>query len=216
MTVPYVSLSAEGLVYGQRRERHVTGFSDPAFRFSMNFLGAPALTAKEFSTYRQNLILGTSLRVTPPMGQYDDDKLVNIGSNRWSLKQEFGISKAVGPWTFEFAPAVTFYTDNGDFYGGKTRQQDPLYSAQVGVSYTFIPGGWLALNASYFNGSRTTVDQIQNDDAQEGLRFGATLAIPVNRHHSVKLYAITGYNADRDHDFQAVGIAWQYRWGGGY
>jgi hypothetical protein len=42
------------------------------------------------------------------------------------------------------------------------------------------------------------------------------LALPVNRYHSVTLYGITGYNAYRDHDFQAVGIAWPYRWGGGY
>jgi hypothetical protein len=47
------------------------GFADPAFRFSMNFIGAPALTAAEFKDYRQNLILGASLRVTAPLGQYD-------------------------------------------------------------------------------------------------------------------------------------------------
>jgi hypothetical protein len=86
----------------------------------------------------------------------------------------------------------------------------------VGVSYTFTPGGWLALNAGCFVGGRTTVDNVENDDEQEGLRFGATLALPVNRYHSVKLYGITGYNAHRDHDFQVVGIAWQYRFGGGF
>jgi len=42
------------------------------------------------------------------------------------------------------------------------------------------------------------------------------LALPVNRYQSVKLYSISGYNTHREHDFQAFGIAWQYRWGGGY
>ena len=79
------------------RERFVTGFGDPAFRFSMNFVGAPALTAAEFKDYRQDLILGASLRIIVPLGQYDDTKLVNIGSNRWSLKPEIGCSKAFGP-----------------------------------------------------------------------------------------------------------------------
>ena len=216
MIVPYVSLAAKGLVLGVPRERYVTGFADPAFRFSMNFIGAPALTAAEFKDYRQDFILGASLRVTAPLGQYNYDKLVNIGTNRWSLKPEIGFSKAFGRWTVELAPAATFYTDNGDFFGGKTRKVSPLYSVQAGVSYTFVPGGWLALNAGYFVGGRTTVDDVKNNDEQEGARFGATLALPVNRHHSVKLYAITGYNAHRDHDFQAVGIAWQYRWGGGF
>lgn len=216
MILPYVSLAAKGLAFGEPRERYVTGFADPAFRFSMNFIGAPALTAAEFKDYRQDFILGASLRVTVPVGQYNEDKLVNIGTNRWSLKPEIGFSKAFGPWTIELAPAATFYTDNGSFFGGRTREVSPLYSLQAGVSFTFMPSGWLALNTGYFKGGSTTVDGIGNDDEQEGVRFGATLALPVNRHHSVKFYGITGYNAHRDHDFQAVGVAWQYRWGGGF
>lgn len=216
MVVPYTSLAAKGLVFGLPRARYVNGFSDPAFRFSMTFIGAPALTAAEFKNYRQDFIFGASLRVTAPLGQYDNDKLVNIGTNRWSFKPEVGFSKAFGPWTVELVPGVTLYTDNGDFFGGKTRQVAPLYSAQVGVSYTFAPGGWLALNAGYYVGGRTTVDDVENDDEQEGTRYGATLALPVNRYHSVKFYGITGYDAHREHDFQTVGIAWQYRWGGGF
>ena len=96
MIVPYTSLAAKGLVFGLPRERYVTGFADPAFRFSMNFIGAPALTAAEFKDYRQDFILGASLRVTAPLGQYNYDKLVNIGTNRWSFKPEIGLSKAFG------------------------------------------------------------------------------------------------------------------------
>jgi hypothetical protein len=214
--VPYASLAAKGLVFDVPRARYVNGFADPAFRFSVNFIGAPALTAAEFKDYRQDFILGASLRVTAPLGQYDSEKLVNIGTNRWSFKPEIGFSKAFGRWTVELAPAATLYTDNGDFFGGQTRKVSPLYSAQAHVSYTFVPGGWLALNAGYFVGGRTTVDELENDDEQEGMRFGATLALPVNRYHSVKLYGITGYNSHREHDFQAVGIAWQVRWGGGF
>jgi hypothetical protein len=216
LIVPYTSLAAKGLVFGAPRERYVTGFADPAFRFSMNFIGAPALTTEEFKDYKQDFILGASLRVTAPLGQYNDDKLVNIGTNRWSFKPEIGLSKAFGRWTVEFTPGVTFYTDNSDFFGSQTRELEPLIALQAGVTYSFAPGGWLALNAGYFVGGRTTVDDVRNDDEQEGMRFGATLALPVNRYHSVKLCGIIGYNAHRDHDFQAVGIAWQYRFGGGY
>jgi hypothetical protein len=216
VVVPYASLLAEGLVFGQPHERHVTGFGDPAFRFSMNFIGAPALTAEEFADYRQDVIVGASLRVGVPLGQYDDDRLVNIGSNRWSLKPEIGISKAFGRWTLELAPAIMLYTDNGNFFGGHTREQAPLYSVQAHVSYTFAPGFWLGLDGAHFYGGRTTVDGVENQDRQEGTRFGVTLAIPVTRSHSIKLYAATGYNGSRNHDFDAVGIAWQYRWGAGF
>src|SRR5512133_955802 len=103
-----------------------------------------------------------------------------------------------------------------DFFGGKTREVAPLYAVQSGLSYTFAPGGWVSLNAGYFKGGRTTVDEVESDLQLEGIRFGATLALPLNRYQSVKLYSISGYNTHREHDFQAFGIAWQYRWGGGY
>jgi hypothetical protein len=65
--VPYVWLAAKGVAFGLPRERYVTGFADPALRFSMNFIGAPALTAAKFKDYRQNFIFGASLRVTAPL-----------------------------------------------------------------------------------------------------------------------------------------------------
>ena len=216
LIVPAGSLYAKGLVFGLPRERFVTGLADPAFRFSINFIGAPALRAAEFKNYRQNFILGASLRVIAPLGQYDADKLVNIGSNRWSFKPEIGFSKALGPWTLELTPGVTFYTNNADFLEGRRREVAPLYAAQAGLSYTFKPGCWLALSAGYYTGGRTTLDGVENDDRQQGARFGTTFALPVTRHHSVKFYATTGYNANRDHDFKVFGIAWQYRWGGGF
>ena len=61
----------------------MSGFVDPRLRFSVNFYGAPALTLKEFAGYKQDLILGASLQVSVPLGQYDADRLVNIGTNRW-------------------------------------------------------------------------------------------------------------------------------------
>ncbi len=216
LILPFTSLGAKGLVFGAPRSRYVNGFADPAFRFSINFIGAPALSVSEFKNYRQNFILGASLRIFAPLGEYDSTKLVNIGANRWSFKPEVGFSKAIGPWTLEFTPGVTFFTENSDFFGGQTRELTPLVALQTGASYTFKPGCWAALNAGYYVGGRSTVDGIENNDKQEGTRFGATFALPINRHHSVKLYGTTGYDPRFNHDFNAVGIAWQYRWGGGF
>ena len=115
--LPYSSFFANGLVAGQPREREMSGLGDPRFRLSVNFLGAPALSAQEFASYQQDLIVGASLQVSAPLGQYDDTKLLNLGNNRWSFRPELGISKAWGPWTVEVAPSVTLFTDNADFFG---------------------------------------------------------------------------------------------------
>jgi hypothetical protein len=92
--VPASSFSAQGLVNGQPREREMSGLGDPRFRVSVNLFGAPALSVKDFASYRQDLIVGVSLQVSAPLGQYDDSKLLNLGNNRWSFRPELGISKA--------------------------------------------------------------------------------------------------------------------------
>jgi hypothetical protein len=213
--VPYTSLAAHGMVAGVPRERFVTDFGDPFFRFSMNFHGAPALTMEEFKSYKQDWIIGASLRISPPLGHYDEDKLVNIGSNRWSFRPEIGVSKAFGKITAEVAPGVAFYTDNGDFFGGRTRKQAPLLGVQTSLTYAVMPGLWLSLSGSYFAGGRTTVDGVKNNDEQEGGRLGLTISMPVNRHNSVKIHALRGFNAHREADLDVIGIMWQHRWGGG-
>ena len=216
VVLPYSAFSGNALVSGQTREREMSGFGDPRFRFSMNFYGAPALSLKEFAAYRQDVIVGASLQVTAPLGQYDDSKLLNLGNNRWSFKPELGVSKAWGRWTVEVAPSVTFYTDNTDFNHGNTLAQAPLYAVQGHLIYGFPSGIWLAVNGLYFSGGRTTVNGVRGDNMQTNTRAGLTLALPVDRYHSVKLYASTGTWTRTGSEFNLVGIAWQYRWGAGY
>ncbi len=213
--VPYTRLSGTADYLGQSLERNVTGFGRPAFRISVNLHGAPALGLKEFRTWKQDLIVGASLQVAPPWGQYDADRIVNISSHRWSFKPEVGLSKAIGPWTLELQAAATFFTDNGDFYGGTTRSQDPLYSLQGHVIHGFASGKWLSVDATYFAGGRSRIDDVLSNDLQQNWRVGAILAIPVGPLNSIKFSASSGVSARTGNNFDALGVAWQYRWGGG-
>jgi len=169
----------------------------------------------EFATYEQDIIVGASLRVIAPTGQYDNTRIVNIGGNRWSFKPEIGVSKAAGPWTLELAAAATFYTDNDDFNNGKTRSQENIYTLQAHVIRSFRSGIWASLSATYFTGGRTTIDGARANDLQQNWRLGGTLAFPVDRYNSVKLHASSGVSDRTGNDFDLFGIAWQYRWGGG-
>ncbi|HQR12668.1 MAG TPA: transporter [Casimicrobiaceae bacterium] len=213
--MPYTWLSGTADYHGEPIERIVDGFANPAFKLSINLYGAPALTLKEFADWEQDLIIGASLRVIPPWGQYDASRVVNIGTNRWSFKPEIGISKAVGPWTLELQAAATIFTDNTDFYGGNRRSQDPIYSLQGHVIYGFRNGIWTSVDATYFAGGRTTINGALNYDLQQNWRIGATLALPVDRWNSIKFYASSGVSARTDNSFDLVGVAWQYRFGGG-
>src|SRR6478735_3899503 len=133
--VPTSSFGALGFVNGQAREREISGLGDPRFRVSVNLFGAPALSAKDFGSYQQDLIVGVSLQVSAPLGQYDSSKLLNLGNNRWSFKPELGISKAWGPWILEVAPSYTFYTENSDFNQGNSFTQQPLFALETHLVY---------------------------------------------------------------------------------
>ena len=215
LVVPYTWLSGTADFQGQQVQRIVNGFADPAFRLSVNLYGAPALDLKEFASYRQDLILGASLRVFAPWGQYDSSRIVNIGTNRWSFKPELGISKAWDPWTLELAAAATFYTDNTNFYGGQLREQRPLYALQAHGIYSFRSGIWGSLDATYFAGGRTTLNGVLDNNLQQNWRLGGTLSFPVDARNSIKAYVSSGVSARTGNRFDLVGIAWQYRWGGG-
>jgi hypothetical protein len=194
----------------------MAGLSDPRFRFSFNLFGAPALSAKDFASYHQDLIVGVSFQVSAPLGQYDNSKLLNLGNNRWSFKPELGFSKAWGPWTFEIAPSVTFFSDNTDFFGGNRFAQAPIYAVQAHLLHTFQSGVWISLDGIYFAGGHTTLNGVRSDNEQRNTRAGFTLALPVDRQNSLKLSASTGLSTRTGSEFTAVGIAWQYRWGEGY
>lgn len=215
VVLPYTQLegtadSADGVV-----EREVDGLADAKFRLAVNLYGAPALSLQEFSRYRQDVIVGVSAQMTVPTGQYDESRLVNIGSNRWALKTEAGVSKALGRWTLETAVSATLFTDNDDFYNGHTRSQKPVYSMQGHVIYSFETGQWLSIDVNYFTGGRTTIDDELNQDLQKNWRTGVTWAKPLDKLNSIKFYASRGVSARTGNNYDLLGLAWQHRWGGG-
>jgi hypothetical protein len=213
--VPYTGLSGTALYQGDPVERNVSGFANPAVRLVWNFHGAPALSLKEFRAWTPELVIGASLRVSAPWSQYDSSRLVNIGTNRWSFKPEIGLSKNFGPWAFEGSLAATFYTVNDDFFGGRRREQDPLYAVQGHAIRSFRGGSWLSVDATYYAGGRSTLNGVVKADLQQNWRAGVTYAIPIDRKNSVKFYASTGVSDRTGNSFDLLGIAWQYRWGEG-
>ena len=213
--VPFTWLSGSAEFMGEEVERSVRGFADGRARLSVNFHGAPALRLPEYAGYRQDLIVGASLQVNVPWGQYDDERLVNIGQHRGWFKPELGLSKAIGPWTIEFAAAVTFFTENGDFFGGLTRAQDPVAGLQWHLIRGFRSGVWAAFDVAYFTGGRTTLGDAESNDLQNNWRLGGMVAIPIDRLNSIKFQVGSGVYARTGNNFDAVAVAWQHRWGGG-
>jgi len=212
LAAPYVTGDVSGNVEEVFTEITRTGIADPRLRLSVNLIGSASMTPVEFATFKQRTTLGLTFIVAPPLGRYMPDKLINIGSNRWSAKTELGLSHPAGRWRFEVAAGVWVFTDNDDFFGGQLRQQDPVTTFQGHVIYTFRPRLWVAFNANWYRGGRSFVDGVDAADLQSTSRFGLTAAYPVNRSHSLKLAYSSGATTRIGGDFQQLALIWQYAW----
>lgn len=213
--LPWAWVDGQATVDGTLHERNISGLADPRLRVSWNFSGAPAMTLEEYRGWRQGTILGASLAIFVPLGQYDSDKLLNIGNNRWIFRPEIGMSKAIGNFVGEFSAAASFYTENTDYFGGHDREQDPLFSLQGHLLYTFPYGIWASFDSTFYGGGRASIDGVPAKEDLQNVRVGGTLALPLGRHYSLKLFGSTGAYTSSGSDFDTVGVAIQFRWGGG-
>jgi len=204
----------EGVVAGEFRTRKPFGLADPRFRLAVNLYGAPALSVREFGRYRQKTILAASIQIAAPLGQYDPDRLVNLGANRWSFRPEVGVSNARGRWYFEVAAGAWLFTENSDYYGGSSLTQDPLYFVKGDVIYGFKPGVWLALNYGFATGGETRVSDASAATLQRNSRLGVTFSFPVTRANSMKVVWTSGLATRLGADFDSVSVLYQYTWVG--
>jgi len=189
-----------------------SGFSDVRARISVNLIGSRARSLQEFARRKPATTLGACLVVVAPTGQYDPLRLINIGTNRWAFRPEFGLSHPMGHWVLDLAAGVWLYTDNTNFNGGRRRSQDALWTTQGHVSYTFRPGLWLAAGATFYAGGRTSVDGVEMQDRLENFRCGLMLAVPFAKAYALKFNWSTGVVTRIGGNFSAYMVAFQYRW----
>jgi hypothetical protein len=210
--LPYVNGSLDGQYLGQYRAVHPAGFGDPQVRLAANLVGAPALTPQQFATYSPQTIVGVSLIIVTPYGDYDSSKVINIGSNRWAFKPELGFSRTNGAWTLEADAGAWLFTNNRNFARGNVRSQDPIGALQLHATYMIRPHMWLAVDGTYYTGGRTTINGERNIDLQKNSRVGITLALPMGRSQVLKFAYSRGARTTIGGDFDTLGISYQYVW----
>jgi hypothetical protein len=212
LEVPYVRGDVSGDVGGNQRSVDRSGLADARMRFSVLLLGGPALEPAAFASQEPDAILGASLDVIAPAGQYNSTKLINISSHRWAFKPEVGLSLPVARWQWDLYEGIWFFQDNDNFYGGHRRAEDPILSTQVHVSYTFRPRLWVAADATYYTGGAVTLDGTPSSGPQSNVRVGITASVPLARKQSLKLSYSNGAVTRVGGNFRSIGIAWQYAW----
>ena len=213
--VPYSMGRWEGLVQGEPASTRRSGFNDPRFRFAVNLLGSPAQRGAAFRQFKVNTIVGAALEITAPLGEYQEDKLINLGGNRWIIRPQIGVVHNWDKWAAEITMSAWFYTDNDDFNGGQTREWDPLFSVQSHLIYTFRPGLWASLSAAYGDGAGSTINGVEARDRIGKFLWAAGLGFPIDRRQGFSIVYMSGETTkDTGDDFGRVIVSYSMMWGG--
>jgi hypothetical protein len=222
--LPYGFGHIQANVNGTQVKVYRSGLLDAVFRFSVNLKGAPAMSPQEFRSWRQKTLIGASLTVSAPTGQYDPTRLINQSANRWAFKPELGLSRRRGQWVFDAYGGVWFFTTNPEFFshnqfnpGTVTQSQKPVGAFEGHLSYDVRkdPRLWVSLDGNFWFGGRTSLNGVENQlTLQRNSRIGATVAVPITKHQTLKFSYSNGAYIRYGGNYQNVSAAWQYSWVG--
>jgi hypothetical protein len=216
--LPYLVGTFSGEVASQQHSVYRSGLADLGLRLSVNLNGGPAMTPQEYMKWKQKVILGVSLKVVAPTGQYDPEKLINPGINRWAFKPEFGYSQRFGKWILDGYAGVWFYTTNNRFFdipAPAPQSEAPIGSFEGHLSYNFPKPRrmWASLDGNLWLGGEATLNGVpQPDTKQLASRLGGTLAVPIAEHQTLKFSYSGGTYIRFGGSWQEVAVAWQYAW----
>jgi hypothetical protein len=211
--LPYAFGNFQGIVTGAEQHTYRSGLADARIRLSVNLRGGPAMRGAEYLRWREKFVLGMSLTVVAPIGQYDPARLLNPSTHRWAFKPELGIARRWGRWALDLYAGVWFLTGNPRYFPGtSTRIQQPVGASETHFSYTFKPRFWASFDGNYWTGGRTTINGTRKFDYQRNSRVGGTISVPLNRHQSLKFSYSSGAYISIGGDYKNVSAAWQYSW----
>lgn len=188
--IPYVFAKWDGLLEGQPASVSRSGIADPRLRISMNIIGPGVLNPKEMKEYYQthpvNTTLGVSLAIRFPLGQYFDDKLLNIGSNRFMFRPQVGMVHSWGKWSYELTVSAFLFTNNNDFYINQTKKTDPIYAIQTHLIRAFSPKYWASISAAYGTGGVSIVNNNSLGDERANFLGSAAFGMRIFKTQSLK------------------------------
>jgi len=214
--VPFAYLS--GHVAGTGITRSVSGAGDASVELGALLKGGKARSAADLESYDPETTLGVSLAVSAPTGEYNADRLLNLGSNRWSFKPELGLAHPFGPeqrGELDLYVNIYFFTDNTQYRGVEVLRQEPLPGLEGHLSYSFTPNLWASLDARYCFRGDTVLDGVNQDDGQHNLTAGTEVSWSPSAHHTLTLVVVGALVHQNSPAYTGAALKYVYSWGPG-
>ena len=207
-----------GVVPGASFSQSATGFGDPTVQLDVNLFGTPPLISTvDLLNYEPTWTIDAAVMLAAPIGQYDDDRLINMGQNRFfgrfalPMKYHFGAFAPGQMSSIELTPSVWLFDQNDDFLGRKL-ENDPLWQLEGHVTHDFTRSFSGSLDLLYRRGFQSEIDGVEVGDELEVGNLGLTLNYQVTDNLALR----AGYNShlfgDSDLDNSVVRLQLVYGW----
>jgi len=181
-------------------ETSSSGFIDPSMTFHTNFFGGPALTAEQFASFVPVNFASFHLTVNAPLGSYDANAPVNVGSNRWAFTPVVNLSLTPdeGVSWVEFYAGGRFFTSNDTYKSNSKLTQDPLGIFTVHYSHNIGQYIWAGVGFYYDSGGETFINGIPQHNAAKGIRPSATISGRIGSYRLTLRYDNTASTPNAD------------------
>lgn len=216
-TVPVAGL--RGSIPSANLHGSITGAGDSSYQLAMLLKGGPALTVAQFEHYKPTTTVAVSLKVSAPTGLYHSNKILNLGSDRWSFFPEIGLTQPFGrdqKWEFDAYFNAYFYTDNTSYRGKEILSQRPLPGCEAHISYTFNDSVWVSLDTRYAFHGTTFLNGVGQNDSQQNFILGSELNVSLNRRNSLTFEFANALVHQNGPALIGFRVRYNYTWGKGY
>jgi hypothetical protein len=206
------------IVTGSSLSQSSSGYADPSMQLVVNLFGTPRLKSNvDLLNYEPTLTVDVATMLGVPVGEYDGDKMVNMGLNRWyarvalPVKYHFGVFTRGYMSSLEITPSVWVFDENDDFLG-QSLENDPILQLEAHLTHDFTPTFFGSLDLLYRGGFQSEIEGVEAGDELDIGDIGFTLGYQLTDNTSVR----TGYSAnvfgDDNLDTSLIRIQFVYAW----
>ena len=207
-----------GVVPGASFSQSASGYADPSVQLDVNLFGTPPINAIfDYLNYEPTWTLDAAFMLGVPLGQYDDDKVVNLGLNRFygrfafPFKYHFRVFTAGYMSSIEVVPSIWLFSDNDDFLGQKLKN-DPMWQVEAHWTHDFTRHFFGSLDLLYRNGFQSEIDGVNLGSDIEIGDLGFTLNFSVTDNVTIRTSFSSNVFGDSDIDTSMIRLQFVYAW----
>ncbi len=207
-----------GQTAGTAFSQSSSGYADPSVQLDFNLFGAtPLKGTADLLNYEPSWTVDAAVMLGVPIGEYDADKLVNMGLNRWygrlalPIKYHFGVFSPGYMSSFEITPSVWIFDENDDFLG-QDLENDPLWQLEAHLTQDFTPTFFGSLDLLYRSGFQSEIDGTEVGDDVDIGDFGFTLNFQSTGNLMIRTSYSSNVFGDNDIDNSLLRIQFVYAW----